>query len=240
MRSAIRHFIQSQQFSPGPVGVFLNPFFIARRALRQEIADASKELSGRLLDVGCGTQPYRDLLGHCIYIGMDIDSPRTRGLDLADAYYDGTCFPFEDASFNSVVCNQVLEHVFNPDEFVAELRRVLAPNGRLLLTVPFVWDEHEQPWDYARYSSYGLRALLERHGFELMHHRKLVANASLLFQLTIAYLCKTIPRAPTPLSLLITALLYGPLTLLGLLAGAVLPDNRDLFLDQLVLAKSTT
>ena len=58
------------------------------------------------------------------------------------------------------MCNQVLEHVFNPDDFVREIARVLKPGGALLLTVPFVWNEHEQPYDYARYSSFGLRAFL--------------------------------------------------------------------------------
>ena len=238
MRAALRRYIRSQEFSPGWLGAFFNPFCIARRALRREIAAASSELHGRLLDVGCGTQPYRELLSHCQYVGLDIDSPRTRLLAVADAYYDGTRFPFDDASFDSVLCNQVLEHVFNPNEFVSEIRRVLSPNGRLLLTVPFVWDEHEQPWDYARYSSFGLRALLERNGFQILHQRKLVADFSLLFQLAIAYFYKVMRTGSPRLNLLLTALLFGPLSLLGMLVGKVLPKNGDLFLDQLVLAKN--
>lgn len=237
MRTAIRRFISAQQFAPGIWGAFVNPFFIARRGLQREIAAASQQLSGRLLDVGCGQQPYRGLFTHCAYVGLDIDSARTRQLAIADAFYDGKRFPFEDATFDAVLCNQVLEHVFNPDEFVSEIRRVLAPNGRLLLTVPFVWDEHEQPWDYARYSSFGLRALLERHGFKMLQQRKLVADASLLFQLTIAYLYKVMRTESPLLNLSVTALLFGPLSLLGLLARAVLPGNDDLFLDQLVLAQ---
>jgi SAM-dependent methyltransferase len=66
----------------------------------------------------------------------------------------------------------VLEHVFNPDDFLNEVNRVLKPSGKLLLTVPFVWDEHEQPYDYARYSSFGLRSLLEKHGFSIVKHEK--------------------------------------------------------------------
>lgn len=237
MRTAIRRFISAQQFAPGIWGAFVNPFFIARRGLQRGMAAASQQLSGRLLDVGCGQQPYRGLFTHCAYVGLDIDSARTRQLAIADAFYDGKRFPFEDATFDAVLCNQVLEHVFNPDEFVSEIRRVLAPNGRLLLTVPFVWDEHEQPWDYARYSSFGLRALLERHGFKMLQQRKLVADASLLFQLTIAYLYKVMRTESPLLNLSVTALLFGPLSLLGLLARAVLPGNDDLFLDQLVLAQ---
>ena len=237
MKTILIRFIVNQQFKPGLPGAFVNPFFLARRLLWREIAAASTDLSGRLLDVGCGSQPYRSLFAAHAYTGLDIDSPRTRQLAVADAFYDGHRFPFDDASFDAVLCNQVFEHVFNPAEFLAEIRRVMAPGARLLLTVPFVWDEHEQPWDYARYSSFGLRSLLEQHGFRLLRQRKLMADFSLLFQLLIAYLYKvTLSRSPY-LNLLVTALLFGPLSLLGLAAGAVLPKNEDLFLDQLVVAE---
>lgn len=237
MKAAVVRFILSQQFNPGLPGAFVNPFFLARRLLWREIAAASTELSGRLLDVGCGSQPYRSLFRRCNYTGLDIDSPRTRQLAVADAFYDGHRFPFDNASFDAVLCNQVLEHVFNPAEFLSELRRVMTPGARLLLTVPFVWDEHEQPWDYARYSSFGLRSLLEQHGFRVVRQRKLMADFSLLLQLLIAYLYKvTLSRSPR-LNLLVTVLLFGPLSLLGLVAGAVMPKNEDLFLDQLVIAE---
>jgi SAM-dependent methyltransferase len=238
MKAAVVRFIRSQQFQPGLMGVFVNPFFLARRQLWREIAAARDQLSGRLLDVGCGSQPYRPLFAACIYTGLDIDSPRTRALAVADAFYDGHRFPFDDACFDAVLCNQVLEHVFNPAEFLSEVRRVMTPGARLLLTVPFVWDEHEQPWDYARYSSFGLRALLERHGFRVLRQRKLMADSSLLFQLAIAYIYKVAPTRSAYFNLLITGLLFAPLSLFGLLAGALLPKNEDLFLDQLVVAET--
>ena len=62
----------------------------------------------------------------------------------ADYFYDGQSFPFKGGSFDVVLTNQVLEHVFNPDVFLSEIHRVLTPDGVLLLTVPFLWDEHEQ------------------------------------------------------------------------------------------------
>jgi len=234
----LRRWNRKQQFNPGLAGAFVNPFFLARRWLWAEIAAASPVLSGRLLDVGCGSQPYRSLFPACAYTGLDIDSPRTRALGVADAYYDGHRFPFDDGRFDAVLCNQVLEHVFNPAEFLTEVRRVMAPGGRLLLTVPFVWDEHEQPWDYARYSSFGLRSLLEQHGFRVLRQRKLMADFSLLFQLANAYFYKVTVTRSTTVNRLVTALLFGPLSLLGLAAAAVLPKNNDLFLDQLVVAET--
>jgi SAM-dependent methyltransferase len=190
-----------------------------------------------LLDVGCGTKPYRSLFTVQEYLGLDIDSEVTRRRAVADVRYDGTTFPLADARFDAVLCNQVLEHVFTPDAFMAEIARVLKPGGLLLLTVPFVWDEHEQPFDYARYSSFGLASLLRRSGFEILEQRKLLDNAALLFQLANAYLYKLVQGWPAAPRFALIALAMAPLTLLGLLFGALLPRNPDLFLDQLVLAR---
>lgn len=235
----LRALYRAQQYQPGWLGIFVNPFYLARRRLWRGVAEAAPQLRGHLLDVGCGLKPYRSLFTVDRYTGLDIDSPTARSLATADVFYDGGRFPFDDASMDAVLCNQVLEHVFNPDEFLGEIRRVLAPGGRLLLTVPFVWDEHEQPYDYARYSSFGLRALLARHGLQVLRHDKLLDDASMLFQLANAYLYKITRSRHTVLNLLANALLLAPVTLLGLAAGRLLPRNPDLFLDQLVVAETT-
>lgn len=237
MKAILQRWYRSQQFDPGLVGLLINPFFLARRSLHRAVREFATQLRGRLLDVGCGSQPYRALFQVDEYVGLDIDSEATRRRAVADVLYDGGRFPFEDGRFDAVLCNQVLEHIFDPDAFVAEIRRVLAPGGRLLLTVPFVWDEHEQPWDYARYSSFGLRALLERHGLRVVRQDKLLDDASVLFQLFNAYVFK-VTRTRWPIvNLSLTPLLIAPASLLGWVAGAVLPRNPDLFLDQIVLAE---
>ena len=237
MKARLLAWYRARQFDPGILGLFVNPFFLARRCLRSSMLASAGDLHGRLLDVGCGTKPYRSLFEVDEYVGLDIDSETTRRRAIAEVLYDGTRFPFNDGRFDAVLCNQVLEHVFNPEAFVEEIRRVLVVGGRLLLTVPFVWDEHEQPWDYARYSSFGLRALLETHGFKVLHHEKLLADASVLFQLFNAYLFKVTHSRSLLLSLLLTPLLMAPVSLLGWVAGWLLPRNPDLFLDQLVVAE---
>ncbi len=224
-------------FFPGLISIFLNPFYFARKNLAECIFELSVDIHGHLLDVGCGTKPYRSLFNVESYRGLDIDSPTTREIGVADDLYDGTQFPYHKEVFDSALCNQVLEHVFNPDEFLTEINRILKPGGKLLLTVPFVWDEHEQPYDYARYSSFGLKALLEKNGFKIISHKKLASDATVLFQLTNAYLFKVSQRWPQLLKLLFTGTLMASVNILGVIAGKVLPSNPDLFLDHVVLAE---
>ncbi len=224
-------------FFPGFLAIFSNPFYFARKNLVSAISSFSTDIYGHLLDVGCGTKPYHSLFKVKSYRGLDIDSPVTRKRGIADDLYDGTQFPYLSESFDAVLCNQVLEHVFNPDEFLAEINRVLKPGGKLLLTVPFVWDEHEQPYDFARYSSFGLKALLEKSGFKIVRHQKLAADATILFQLTNSYLYKLILRWPRLVKLLFTATVMATVNIMGVVAGKLLPANPDLFLDHVVLAE---
>jgi SAM-dependent methyltransferase len=196
------------------------------------------QMRGRsLLDVGCGTKPYRNLFDVTKYVGLDVDSELTRSRGIADVLYDGKRFPFNDASFDAVLCNQVLEHVFNPDEFVSELARVMVPGGRLILTVPFVWDEHEQPWDYARYTSFGLRHLLEGHGLRITRHDKLLNDISVIAQLLNAYLFKVLDARSSLIRLALTPFIMAPVSLCGWLAGWLMPKNPDLFLDHMIVAE---
>lgn len=213
-----------------------NPFYFARKGLARHIRDLGPSISGRTLDVGCGSMPYEALYRASEYVGLEYDSPQSRTTGKADVYYDGGAFPFEDASFDSVVANQVFEHVFNPAEFLAEVQRVLKPGGMLLMTMPFAWDEHEQPHDFARYSSFGIRALLEGHGFEVVEQRKSTDDIRAVFQLLNAYIFKK-SKAHGWARAAAMLFLMAPLNILGQLLGALLPRNEDLYLDNIVLAR---
>lgn len=218
-------------------GLFINPFYFARKGLYDGVRSLAPSVRGRVLDVGCGTQPYRRLFLTAEYTGMELDTPENRARKRADVFYNGQTFPFDAESFDSLVCSQVLEHVFTPLEFVRELNRVLKPGGYLLLTVPFVWDEHEQPYDCARYTSFGLFALMREAGFEVIEQVKTMADIRVLCQLVNAYLYKvTVSKSPY-LNLLSTLLFMAPINLLGAAARFVTPSNLDLYLDNVILVK---
>jgi len=226
-------------FHPGVVGILINPFYFSRKGLSEHIGQLAGHIVGRTLDVGCGTKPYAHLYSSREYVGLEIDTVANRELKKADYYYDGKTFPFANDSFDSAVANEVFEHVFDPDGFLKEVSRVLRPGGTLIMTMPFVWDEHEQPYDYARYSSFGIKAILQRHGFEVLEQRKSMDDIRVLFQLLNMYLYKRTLTRNRWLNVFLVAILMAPFNVLGELCALITPRNADLYLDNIVLARKT-
>lgn len=226
-----------EMFEPGWMGWIINPFVLARRGLRRELREFLPRLTGEVVDIGCGQKPYRSLIAAQRYLGIDLDTPVTRALASADLLYDGKRLPLADASHDGALCSQVLEHVFEPDAFIAEIHRVLRPGGLLVLTVPFAWDEHEQPRDFARYTSFGIAALLQRHGFEIVEQRRSVAGAAALAQLASGALFKLTRSRRHSLNLLAQVMFIAPVNLLGGLADRLFAQPADFYLDNVVLAR---
>lgn len=199
----------------------------------------AKGSAGIVVDVGCGTAPYRALFTHTHYVGIEVASSSAFGSAKggADVLYDGQHLPLADASIDAILCNQVLEHVFEPVAFLTELRRVLRPEGQLMMTVPFVWDEHEQPYDFARYSSFGLAHLAEKCGFQVVDARRTLADASLFAQLWLAYWFKVVRRngRATLAGKVFVAAMSVPINVIGLLLATWLPANPDLYLDNAII-----
>jgi SAM-dependent methyltransferase len=237
LKGKLAHLYRQQQFRPGLLAIFVNPFYLARKGLIESIMPVAANIAGKTLDVGCGQKPYEHLFASSEYIGVEIDSPRNRATKRADYYYDGTRLPFADASFDSIVCNQVLEHVFPSQRLLGEIRRVLKTKGAVLLTVPFVWDEHEQPADYVRYTSFGLRALLDTEGFDIVVQRKSLTDIRVVFQPINAYIYKKTVSRYKYLNLVAAIFLMSPFNIAGSMLAMILPNNQDLYLDNVVLAR---
>ncbi|WP_295430431.1 class I SAM-dependent methyltransferase [uncultured Thiodictyon sp.] len=119
-----------------------------------------------VLDAGAGESAYRRLFARCDYKAIDLgvgDSKWDyRNLDYIGPLDD---MPIDSEMFDAVVCTQVLEHLEWPRESVAEMYRVLKPGGRLFITVPMSHGEHQVPYDFFRYTSYGLRSICTHAGF---------------------------------------------------------------------------
>ncbi len=123
---------------------------------------------GKVVDVGCGAQPYRSLLSAGTqYVGLDIaGAAENFGYAAPDTvYFDGGRWPESTRDADVVLCTEALEHVLEPRELLAEAHAALRPGGRLLLTVPFAARWHFVPHDYWRFTPSSLKHLLEEAGF---------------------------------------------------------------------------
>jgi SAM-dependent methyltransferase len=120
----------------------------------------------RVLDAGAGEGRYARCFSKQIYCGIDlaVGDPHWNYRRL-HAIADLTALPFPAASFEACLNAVTLEHVREPACVLQELARVLQPNGRILLVVPQEWEVHQPPYDYFRYTRYGMAHLLERAGF---------------------------------------------------------------------------
>lgn len=177
---------------------------IVANLLLRRIAEAVPYARGKLLDVGCGNSPYRDLFATRIddYIGVDWPHTLHAGLDIS-VFADNTQLPFCDQSFDTILCTEVVEHSPEPVRVVCEMARLLRPGGRLILTAPFFYWTHEQPWDYYRFTSIGFEEIARRADLDVVYVKPIggsmavVADivSKLMVRYTTANLSKLFQRA---------------------------------------------
>jgi len=120
-----------------------------------------------VLDVGCGAQPYRALLPADVrYTGIDtVDAQSHFGYTVPDTlYFEGESWPIASGSMDTVIATETLEHVAFQDKFLAEAKRVLKPDGCMVLTVPFAARWHYIPHDYWRFTPSGLSQVMANAG----------------------------------------------------------------------------
>lgn len=124
-------------------------------------------VKGVLFDFGCGGRPYEKLFQSKItkYIAADIADTSSFLIDIP--LRPGQPVPLPSETADTILSTQTLEHVYDLDLYMSECYRLLRKDGVLILSVPMQWRQHEKPYDYWRFTSYGLRELLNRHGFDV-------------------------------------------------------------------------
>jgi len=151
-----------------------NPTNVDRWIIRSSILEALlsrlPSLHGRLLDVGCGRMPYRNVIMEqsnvTEYVGLDITTALPYDVNTKpDATWDGRTMPFPDNSFDCVIATEVFEHATEISRLLSEIHRVAKPNGLMFFTTPFVWPYHEVPHDAQRWTTFGLARHLQTCGF---------------------------------------------------------------------------
>ena len=142
---------------------------LARHRLHEHLLELiGRHAKGACLDAGSGRSPYRAALeqGGDSVTSVDIEDRAGQLSLVADIQHMPQ---IADASFDTVLCTQVLEHLPRPWDAVTEISRVLRPGGATILSVPHLSVIHEAPHDYFRFTRYGLHELCTRAGLELVH-----------------------------------------------------------------------
>ena len=134
--------------------------------------DICGHLTGRLLDVGCGRK--QELFPPVVERYIGLNHPSSSHINRQDEVYESDVFgdalflPFRECSFDSVVALSLLEHLTDPQGACDEAYRVLKKGGVFAVTVPFINRIHLAPYDFFRFTEYGIRHILEKSGFRVI------------------------------------------------------------------------
>lgn len=238
---ALLKFYIRQCYRPGIIGLLINPFYFVRVSIYNAIKKHAREINGTVLDFGCGGKPYEHLFRAERYIGLDVEQTghdHAANKEVVDVYYDGKDIPFAPQYFDSCFSSQVFEHIFDLDHSLKEIHRVLKPNGTCLFLAPFVWEEHETPYDFARYASFGFRHVLKKNGFQIIKHEKDSHFARVIAQLWCSYIHDILPTKKVKyVNVVLSITFVFPFTVIGWLLQAIAPRNYDLYFNNVIIAK---
>lgn len=147
---------------------------VERASIRCFMEKQREHLTGRVLDFGCGTSPYRDLV-----------TGEYTGVDQGDEIPDGP--------FDTIICNQVVQYLSDVYSYLNMLQCCLRPGGILLLTYPTNWDVVEDT-DLHRFTPTGMQQILALAGFHVESQtlRAAVRVANFSFQLGYGAVCRKV------------------------------------------------
>lgn len=165
---------------PPKLHALVSPFFLTRLRLRKGIREtvALAAPTGKLIDIGCGQKPHRDLFpAIAAYDGIDFEGFSANkdfqtgrpDFQFPKSYTDDWRLPFSDAAYDHAAAFEVIEHHPEPALLLKEAARIIRPGGYVFLSWPHIFPLHEEPHDYFRYTPHSVRRMAEGAGLEAVH-----------------------------------------------------------------------
>ncbi len=155
-----------------------NPLYLQTNIAVKTVREFFESIPGNglhIYDFGCGEKPYEIFTGLNEYIGLDIDKKNQK----ADIFCSIDQAPVNDCSADVTCSFYVLEHVYKPIDVLKEKFRILKNGGTLFMLVPLYWEEHEQPYDFWRFTQFSLETMLNEVGFIDIEVKPISANWSI-------------------------------------------------------------
>lgn len=211
----------------------LNTAFWARKRIADAVAAHAHLAHGVLLDVGCGLKPYQKNFAPFVekYYGTEYSSTSGYMGNLADVAADAAVMPFADASVDTILCTEVLEHVPDPEKVISELARILRPDGIVITTAPFIFPIHDS-FDFFRYTDKGLAEMMKRQGLSIEKIEPLSGTGltiSMLINIYVFDLGFTWTKWLYPIGLVLRPLLWLLILIVNLsgwVAEKILPSTQ--------------
>lgn len=220
-----KNILENNFFRPRWYSIFINPYFINRNSLYRAMRKFAKTTQGnsKIIDVGCGIKPYRHLFSTKEYVGIDIQGGgHTDEAKTVDAFYDGLHIPFPDNSFDTAICTQVLEHATDPEILVREILRVLRPNSQIFISMPFIYPEHEKPYDFRRFTQFEHKRILEKNGFTQIEIHKTTGFFGTFGQLFVIFIFEGITFRASILKILLSIIFFAPIQIIALFLDLII------------------
>jgi len=179
------------QFVSGPPhrANILHPMFLSKYYVKKALKPYFKFVKGTVLDIGCGIQPYRKDICEAgkvkNYWGFDYFHTVSKDkIHVPEVNCTALELPVRSNSIDTVICTGVLEHIFEHSDVIKEVNRILKKNGNIIAFVPFMYPLHGNPFDYFRFSYFGVKSLFEENGFkhiEIKRDSGAIATLSSIF-----------------------------------------------------------
>lgn len=225
------------------INTFFHPQWLLARKADKNISSIVSELTENLLDIGCGEKNIKKYISAKInYIGLDYYATALNWYKtVPDIYGDAVALPFDNNSFMTVLMLDVLEHIPDPKKSIDEVARVLMPNGKFILQVPFIYPIHDAPLDFHRWTKYGLKAFIENSGLKIISietEGKAIETAGVLINIA---LCKTLINLINNKSLFAILFLFLPViialvNIVSLLISFISPNDDFMPINYKVIA----
>ncbi|MDD5638524.1 MAG: class I SAM-dependent methyltransferase [Candidatus Pacebacteria bacterium] len=230
----------------------LSPDFIERESIRKSLLEILRDYGSQfsrknLLDIGCGSQPYKKYFINkkIKYFGIDFyDYSKNHAFPISKPDYffkkqypkDFFLSQFKDNTFDIISAFQVLEHHEKPSKFFSEARRILKNRGYMILSFPFIWQLHEEPRDYQRFTHFKIEKFALEYGFEIIKIKKRGSTFSTVSQiLSLSFQEIKIPRL---IKTFISIILFTPLEYISIVYDHLINnEDKKIFLGYSILLR---